>query len=150
MKIKAAASQLAWQLVSLSAAVLVVFVAQAIDLSFPVVKDFKITSQKEMPTGGLVIEGTMEKIRDCKFTEVTAYTSEGRQVHVNFLDKPSQNPTTTRAVRIQAWGPWEVYSGKSQSVALYARHNCHVFWSQTTKLTDINLVLVTDPNAIAH
>ena len=145
MSIKTAAKQLGWQVVLMSTAVGIVFVAQKLDLSFPVVQDFKVTSQKELPNGGLMIEGTMEKLRDCKFSEVTAYTQDGHQVHVNFLDKPANSPTTTRAVRIQAWGPWEVYSGKSPSVSLYARHACHMFWSQTTKLTDINLVVVKEP-----
>lgn len=147
MRIRAAALQLIWQLVLASAAVGVVYAARKLDLASPVIKDFKVTSQSEMPNGGLLIEGTMEKLRDCTFSEVTAYTQDGHQVHVSFLDKPPNTPATTRAVRIQAWGPWQVYSGKSTSVSLYARHSCHIFWSQTTKLTDLNLVLVTEPLA---
>lgn len=145
MKIRAAASQMMWQVFLMSLAAGTIFVARKIDLVYPVVGEFKITSQKELPSGGLVIEGTMDKLRDCQFSEVTAYTQDGRQVYVHFLDKSATAPNTTRAVRIQAWGPWEVYSGKSQSVSLYARHSCHMFWSQTTKLTDINLVIVQAP-----
>ena len=143
MKVRAVVSQLTWQVALMSLAACTVFVARKIDMAFPAVQDFKVTSQKELATGGLLIEGTMDKVRDCTFTDVTAYTADGRQVYVHFLDKPPNMPPATRAVRIQAWGPWEVYSGKNQSVSLYARHQCHIFWSQTTKLADINVVLVS-------
>ena len=118
------------------AAVSAVFVAKIVDTSFPVVDDFVVTEIK-LSDHGIIIEGTMRKAKDCTFNSVTAFTDDSKKVHVQFLDKPFGQPDDSRPVRVQLWGPWEVYSGESKMVSLYANHTCHMFWDQTTKLVDL-------------
>lgn len=120
----------------MTAAVAAVLVARIVDTSFPVVDEFVVTDLKTTDSG-ILIEGTMRKVKDCTFNSVSAFTDSGRKVHVQFLDKPGNNPDTSRPVRVQLWGPWEVYSGHSHMVSLYASHRCHIFWDQTTKLVDL-------------
>lgn len=110
--------------------------AKVLDNSFPVVEDFSVT-KFEKTGNGILIEGSMRKVRDCHFMNVTAFTNEGRKVYIQFLDKAANTYDESRPVRMQLWGPWEVYSGKSEQVSLYAQHSCHVLWTQSTKLIDI-------------
>lgn len=130
------AIRLASNFLFLTAAIGAVFVAKVIDNSFPVISNFTVTSIKHTASG-IILEGDMKKDRDCTFNSVTAYTGDGRKVHVNFLDRHPTSSPDTRPVRVQLWGPWEVYSGTAPQVSMFANHSCHMFWSQTTKLIDL-------------
>lgn len=134
--LKKAVIGLTWHVAFMVAAVLLFALVRVVDVSFPVVEDFKIT-KFQRTEAGIVIEGSMKKVRDCSFNNVTAFTSEGRKVHVQFLDKVPGAPEDSRPVRLQLWGPWEVYSGSSPQVSLYAQHACHILWAMNTKLIDI-------------
>ncbi len=134
------AGNLAWHLGLLILSVCFILLLRTIDRSFPVVKDFKVTAQRSTDNS-VLIEGTLDKVRDCKFLEITAYTQEGQQLWINFLDKPTANSLdVTRPVRVQLWGPWEIFNQGSSSMTLYVHHACWPFWSQTAVLTDITLI----------
>lgn len=130
-----------WHVGPILAAALVLMLVKFVDQSIPVVTNFNITNQVVIPTG-VMIEGTMEKQRDCEFQEVLAYANK-RPVQVRFLDKDESSPSYTRAVRVQLWGPWEINSGTARTVTIYARHSCHIFWGHTTELTKLSIVGVT-------
>lgn len=140
-------TQLAWHTGLLAVSVLVILVIRFIDLSFPVIEDFKVTSQS--PTAnGILIEGSMSKLRDCKILSVSAYDSAGRKLNLDLLEDASLD---TRPVRVQLWGPWEVfgkYSNSNNSISLYAEHACSIFWTQTTKLTDLAWMQVPIPEGV--
>lgn len=139
MNLKRAAITLSTNAAMCAAAVGVMVLAKTIDTSRPIVQNFKLASEEASPNG-VILEGTMEKVRDCRDLEVTAYTSEGRQVYVRFLNTPDNSHPVNRAVRFQVWGPWEVWSGESDTVSLYALHSCHILWTQTTHLGEIKFV----------
>jgi hypothetical protein len=143
MNVRNFVSRIIWHITPLTAALVCIFLFKLLDQSFDVVKDFKITNQSLTPSG-VMIEGTLDKRRNCTFEEVVGYTSEGRQIFVNFLDKPQGAPNASRAVRVQMWGPWEVMSGNAQTISLYARHSCHMFWPHVTLLTKFTVVKVED------
>lgn len=134
--LKKALVGLTWHVLFMVSAFALFALARVVDTAYPVVEDFKITKFVKTPSG-IVIEGSMRKVRDCSFNNVTAFTSEGRKVHVQFLDKVPGAPEDSRPVRLQLWGPWEVYSGNSQQVSMYAQHSCHALWTMNTKLIDI-------------
>lgn len=135
------AKQLAWHIGLLVLSVLFILGVRLIDRSFPVIKDFKVTSQK-LQNGSVIIEGSLEKIRDCKFLELNAYTADGHKVWIDFLDRPKDRQLETRAVRVQLWGPWEIYTKGSSTITLYAHHACSIFWTQTIKLTNLTPIKV--------
>ena len=130
--------RLAWHIGPVLAAALVLVLIKTIDQSIPVVSNFNVTNQVIIPHG-VLIEGTLEKQRDCEFLEVTAYANR-RPVPIKFLDKPEGATNYSRAVRVQLWGPWEIESGTARTVTLYARHSCHIFWSHTTELTKLSII----------
>ena len=139
MNFKRIVCTLAVNALMLSGALGVMVAAKTIDTSREIVKDFRLTS-KTSSAKGVILEGTMEKVRDCRDLEVTAYTGDGRQAYVRFLDTPDTTQPANRAVRFQVWGPWDVWSGESDTVSLYALHSCHMFWTQTTHLGEIKFV----------
>ena len=138
---KKLAYETVWHVALLSLSVGFVLAVQAVDRSFPVVKDFKVTSMKARGTS-VVIEGTLNKVRDCKFIEITAYTTDGRRLGLVLTDRPPHEPAVTRPLGPQLWGPWEVYPQGYANVDLYVHHACSIFWSQTSKLTALTLLKV--------
>lgn len=143
MSFRSILHRIAWHITPLAAAISCVFVFKYVDQSFEVVKDFRITNQSLTPYG-VLIEGSMNKERNCTFKEVVAYTSGGAQIPVKFLDKPQGYPDTTRAVRVQMWGPWELVSGNAQTIYLYAHHSCHILWPHSQLLTKFTVVRVEE------
>lgn len=139
MNLKRSIITIATNALMLSGALGVMILAKTVDTSRPIVQNFKLTSEDASPNG-VILEGTMEKVRDCRDLEVTAYTSDGRQVYVRFMYTPEAAHPANRAVRFQVWGPWEVWSGESDTVSLYALHSCHMLWTQTTHLGEIKFV----------
>ena len=139
--------ELLWHIILLTVSVLFVLAVRAIDRSFPVLKDFEVTSQQVTDVSD-IIEGKVNKVRDCKLLEINAFTPEGRKLAINFLDKPIEENLRTRPVGIQFWGPWELFNQNNTSVSIFITHSCSVFWSQTTNLTTLTLVRVVEPAAL--
>ena len=138
MKFSSFVLRLVWHVGPILAAALVLLLVKTVDQSIPVVTNFNVTNQTVIHTG-VIVEGTMEKQRDCEFLEVTAYANK-KPVPIRFLDKDENAPTYSRAVRVQLWGPWEISSGSARTVTLYARHSCHIFWGHTTELTKLSII----------
>lgn len=132
-----------WHIILLTVSVLFILTVRAIDRSFPVFKDFEVTSQRVTGTS-VIIEGKVDKVRDCKLLEINAFTPEGRKLPIHFLDNPIEDYQGTRPVGIQLWGPWELFNQNNTSVNIFVTHACSVFWSQTSRLTTLTLVKVPE------
>ena len=102
------------------------------DQAYTVVQDFRIITQALTPEG-VLIEGTMDKRRDCRFIEVIAMLDEVPSAVV-FLDT-REDRTYSRAMGPQKWGPWLVIADARQGVKLHARHRCHAGWEHTETIT---------------
>ena len=140
--------ELLWHLLLLVISVLFVLAVRSIDRSFPVLNDFEATSQQGTKTS-VIIEGKVNKVRDCKLLEINAFTPEGRRIAINFLDKPIEENQGTRPIGVQFWGPWELFNQNNTSINIFITHACSVFWSQTSKLTTLTLVKVPGSEKLA-
>lgn len=140
--------ELLWHLLLLVISVLFVLAVRSIDRSFPVLNDFEVTSQQVTKTS-VIIEGKVNKVRDCKLLEINAFTPEGRRIAINFLDKPIEGNQGTRPIGVQFWGPWELFNQNNTSINIFITYACSVFWSQTSKLTTLTLVKVPGPEKLA-
>lgn len=140
--------ELLWHLLLLVISVLFVLAVRSIDRSFPVLNDFEVTSQQVTNTS-VIIEGKVNKVRDCKLLEINAFTPEGRRIAINFLDKPIEGNQGTRPIGVQFWGPWELFNQNNTSINIFITYACSVFWSQTSKLTTLTLVKVPGPEKLA-
>lgn len=140
--------ELLWHLLLLVISVLFVLAVRSINRSFPVLNDFEVTSQQVTKTS-VIIEGKVNKVRDCKLLEINAFTPEGRRIAINFLDKPIEENQGTRPIGVQFWGPWELFNQNNTSINIFITHACSVFWSQTSKLTTLTLVKVPGPEKLA-
>jgi len=140
--------ELLWHLLLLVISVLFVLAVRSIDRSFPVLNDFEVTSQQVTKTSA-IIEGKVNKVRDCELLEINAFTPEGRRIAINFLDKPIEGNQGTRPIGVQFWGPWELFNQNNTSINIFITHACSVFWSQTSKLTTLTLVKVPGPEKLA-
>lgn len=105
---------------------------------FPVVKDFKVTSI-ERSEAGILIQGTMRKVRDCEFLQLTAYVDNTQPVKVIFRDANGDGQDRTREVGFQLWGPWEIASNTHSHIDLYSRHKCHLLWQQSGKVLELTI-----------
>ena len=103
-----------------------------IDQYSPAVRDFRVLTQVVTPEG-VLIEGVMNKQRDCRFVEVVAMRDEIPS-QVVFLDT-RERPVFSRPTGPQKWGPWLVIADPKQGVVLHARHVCHGAWDHTAVLT---------------
>lgn len=106
--------------------------AYLLDQAYPVVRDFRVITQVVTPEG-VLIEGTMDKARPCRFVEVVAMLDEVPST-VIFLDFREQ-PQFSRPTGPQKWGPWLIVADPKQGVKLHARHRCHAGWEHTEVLT---------------
>ena len=106
--------------------------AYLLDQAYPVVRDFRVITQVVTPEG-VLIEGTMDKVRHCRFVEVVAMLDEEPSA-VIFLDLREQTPYS-RPTGPQKWGPWLIVADPKQGVKLHARHHCHAGWEHTEVLT---------------
>ena len=140
--------ELLWHLLLLVISVLFILAVRAIDRSFPVLKDFEVTSQ-QVTDVSVIIEGKVNKVRDCKLLEINAFTPEGRKLSINFPGKPIEENLSTRPVGIQFWGPWELFNQNNTSINIFITHSCSVFWSQTSKLITLTLVKVPGSEKLA-
>ena len=106
--------------------------AYLLDQTYPVVRDFRVITQVVTPEG-VLIEGVMNKQRDCRFVEVVAMLDEVPS-QVVFLDT-RERPVFSRPTGPQKWGPWLIIADPKQGVVLHARHVCHAGWEHTEVLT---------------
>lgn len=108
------------------------FGVYTLDQSYRVVSEFRVITQVVTPEG-VLIEGTMDKVRPCRFIEVVAMIDEVPSA-VIFLDFREQaqfsSPTGP-----QKWGPWLIVANPKQGVKLHARHHCHAGWEHAEVLT---------------
>lgn len=104
---------------------------------FPVVKDVKVTSVRDVP-GGVSIKVTFNKVRDCPdFIGVSWYSigSDGalRRAILRFpnAEDDSDQGRTTGVHVDDGWflGMTREQLQNSQAIA---RHRCHVLWPTTT------------------
>ena len=102
------------------------------DQAYTVVQDFRIITQVLTPEG-VLIEGTMDKRRDCRFMEVVAMLDEVPSA-VIFLDN-KEHAAYSRPSGPQKWGPWLLVADPGQGVRLHVRHSCHAGWDHTELLT---------------
>ena len=99
----------------------------------PVVTGFNVT-YSEHDSGSLIIAGNMQKVRDCRFIEVAAYSGDS-YLSLEFSDRHLRDHGKTRAEGLQTWGPWEI-TPDSMPLRLIARHQCHILWDSTTVLLE--------------
>lgn len=111
----------------------IVFLVYWADQTYKVVEDFKIATQVTTP-GGVLIEGIMDKQRNCRLIEVVAILDDNQIIPVVFLD-PGTPPMYKRPTGVQKWGPWLIIADPKQGVKLHAYHRCHVGWEHSTTLT---------------
>ena len=106
---------------------------------FPVVKDFHLTSMERVDNY-IVMQGSMRKVRDCRYVGVSAegVTPSGHvDLPLRFLDAAIVNDNATRPQGTQNWGLWKVtipVSPNINTVVLYSVHSCHLAWETTTEL----------------
>lgn len=106
--------------------------AYLLDKTYPVVRDFRVITQVVTPEG-VLIEGTMDKVRPCRFVEVVAMLDEVPST-VIFLDF-REHAQFSRPTGPQKLGPWLIVADPKQGVKLHARHQCHAGWEHTEVLT---------------
>lgn len=85
---------------------------------FPVVVNFQI-EQVMVEDRDQMIAGTMNKVRDCRFQEIVAYSGD-HLIGVSFTETPAP---VSRIEGRQAWG-WWVITPPVKRLTLYARHQC--------------------------
>lgn len=150
------ATRIIWHTGPVLVALATLMALQYIDTTvFPVVSDFTVLKSYETPDG-VVLEGVLTKKRNCEFIGINAYTNSVKLVGVRFMDEPkpgSVKPDTTRAVRIQMWGPWVIEDHNAATVSFTVRHKCHPVWNHVTDLgtfdlPSINRVMNSAPFAI--
>lgn len=106
------------------------------DTSRPVVTDFKVQTQFVSPGGSVLIDGTMNKVRDCEVVEVSARSTQREVKSVEFLDLRSNHvPAYSRQLGPQKWGPWQIWAREGEGLTLYVRHRCNALWTNSEELT---------------
>jgi len=121
-------------LVFMSVVVSSIIVFQWIEHRYmPVVTGFTVT-YSDRDHGSLVIAGNMQKVRDCRFIEVAAYSGES-YLSLEFSDRHLRDHGKSRAEGLQTWGPWAI-TPDATPLRLVARHQCHILWDSTTVLLE--------------
>ena len=83
------------------------------------------------------LTGFMHTVRSCKFVGVLVDGEDGKTLPVIFQDANGDD-IRQRPIGSQAWGPWKVkLKPFTQSVELYAVHDCHPLWSTKTFLGEV-------------
>lgn len=102
------------------------------DTSLPVVADFRVLTQF-YSAREVIIDGTMNKIRDCELVEIVARTTQREVVSIDFLELGNK-PVYNRPMGPQKFGPWSVMAKDGEGVTIYARHRCNPFWTVSAEL----------------
>ena len=103
------------------------------DTSRPVVTDFKVQTQYVTPQG-VIVDGTMNKLRDCEVIDVAARTNQREVTRVDFLDLKSWHGYS-RPLGPQKWGPWLIWAPEGEGVTIFVRHRCNPLWTHGDELT---------------
>ena len=111
---------------------LVGWAAYMADVSRPVVADFRVMTQFYSDRE-VVIDGTMNKLRDCELIEMMGRTTQREVVSIDFLEL-GRKPAYSRPLGPQKFGPWSVTAKLGEGVTLYARHRCNPFWTVSSEL----------------
>lgn len=84
---------------------------------FPVVKNFTIETAVDN-LSSVSIYGRFDKVRDCEFIGVIAYSGN---THISVVFPPY--PVVSRLPREQTYGPWMLIP-KTSHLELYSHHRC--------------------------
>lgn len=103
-----------------------------VDQAYSPVVDFRIVTQVVNPEG-VLIEGTMDKRRNCRMLEVVSVVAD--EVRPVAFMGDGEMPIYKRPTGPQKWGPWLVSAAPKDGVRLVAHHRCHAGWEHTTALT---------------
>ena len=101
--------------------------AYHLDQHYRVVKSFRVQTQF-VKEGGVLITGTFDKQRNCEFVSVTGRASDGNVAAVTFPDRRPDEPTFSRPLGLQKFGPWYVESNPGDHITLHVIHRCHFMW----------------------
>ena len=106
--------------------------AYQLDQHYRVIKSFRVQTQfvesgGEMK-GGVLIDGTFDKQRNCEFVSLTGRTSDGDVAGVTFMDRRRNEPPFSRPLGPQKFGPWYVEGNVGEGITLHAVHRCHFLW----------------------
>lgn len=134
-----------WQRVCLSlaflsaplVALLVAGVYWLWDTHSPVLRDFRVNEQIEVVYNGQAayyVMGSMDKVRDCRMTGLSAVTPDGTVRHVSAPSVPA-GFDSARPVGPQRWGPWLITAERGQAVVLHGRYTCNGVWTFLVRLT---------------
>lgn len=114
------------------ACLLVLITSQSLEHEFlPVVKDFTVLTTEHF-NDKVIISGTFNKVRDCRFIEITAYS--GDRLATLVYSDTSEHVAKSRAKGPQAFGPWVIQPDNKKQLVLEARHRCHILWDSTSDL----------------
>lgn len=142
------ASKLLWNISPLLTGVAILYAAHAVELKFmPVVEDFKVLSAKRVDDK-VLISGTLNKLRDCEFVQLSAYADSTVPMIVTFLDNHPAAVAGTREVGYQLWGTWSLAAKGYSTIRLTVRHRCHPLWQQSAELA--KLAVVTDERGVVQ
>ena len=97
------------------------------DTQRPVVVDFRVLTQFDS-SREVVIDGTMNKVRDCELVEIVARTTQREVTSIDFLDLGAKHPYS-RPLGPQKFGPWAIVARRGDGVTLYTRHRCNPLWT---------------------
>ena len=106
--------------------------AYQLDQRYRVIKSFKVQTQfveKGVPgRGGVLIEGTFNKQRNCELVSITGRTNDGDVAGVTFMDRRPNEPAFSHPLGPQKFGPWYVEGNVGEGITLHAVHRCHFLW----------------------
>jgi hypothetical protein len=130
------------------AVIIVASIATLEPLLLPVVTQWTPTKMhREGDT--VLINGYMNKTRDCEFIAVSATgTVLGQRDIVNvplrFLDRPDGYTNVTRPVGTQDWGPWQIRLVSEVPITrvdFRVTHSCHAVWNTITHLGSLSVMV---------
>ena len=106
--------------------------AYQLDQHYRAITSFRVQTQfvesgGEMK-GGVLIDGTFDKQRNCEFVSVTGRASDGDVAGVTFMDRRPNEPMFSRPLGPQKFGPWYVEGEAGEGITLHAVHRCHFLW----------------------
>lgn len=95
---------------------------------FPVITNAQIT-KVQIDGDGILVWGSFDKVRDCKFVEAAVASGPAR-LELEFKDVAKYR-VATRPIGAQVFGPWRI-SPAIYPLRIYTRHQCHPLWLTTT------------------
>ena len=108
-----------------------VLLAKELEHRFAPVVTNTVITQSMLLDDGLLIWGTFDKERDCRFVEAVAQVG-AVSLDLEYLDA-RKNRAVTRPTGPQTFGPWRLSPGL-YPVKITVRHACHSLWMTTTTM----------------